>query len=79
MLGTDMPKALSRMQLPSPVLDTLLGRNGIYMPFLQLAGALEAQSKLGLQEAAAELHLTAEQINRAHLDALRFAGTLQFS
>ncbi len=79
LLGTDMPKALSRMQLPGPVHETLLGQNGIYTPFLQLAGALEAQSKLGLQEAAAELHLTADQINRAHLEALCFAGTLQVS
>jgi EAL and modified HD-GYP domain-containing signal transduction protein len=61
------------------IYDALLTGDGVYAPFLQLARALESFDDKQLAALAADLHITSEQINRAHLEALAFADSLQFS
>ena len=45
----------------------------------QLARALESFDDKQLAALAEDLHITPEQINRAHLEALAIADSLQFS
>jgi len=58
------------------VVQALLKREGIYGPFLKLAEACERADAdpAALADAA---FVTAEQVNRAHVAALAWAGELQ--
>ncbi|AWI78740.1 MAG: regulator [Betaproteobacteria bacterium HGW-Betaproteobacteria-13] len=77
LLGTSMQALLDEMHLPASVTDALLSDEGDFAPFLRLARHCENFDGSGLIKAAAELHLSAEQINRAQLVALGFADSLQ--
>ncbi|MDD3353419.1 HDOD domain-containing protein [Zoogloea sp.] len=79
LLGASLQAALEEMHLPAPIADALLGGDGVFAPFLKLARALESFDDKALASLASELHISAEQINRAHLEALSFADSLQFS
>ena len=79
LLGASLQSALDEMHLPMQIYDALLTGDGVYAPFLQLARALESFDDKQLAALAADLHITSEQINRAHLEALAFADSLQFS
>ena len=78
LLGASLQSALEEMHLPAPICDALLGSDGVYAPFLKLARALESFDDKDLAALATDLHIPAEQINRAHLEALAFADSLQF-
>ena len=78
MLGVDMEQILDAMHLPEPISDALLGNGGVYAPFLDLALACEATDATALAGLAAMLGLTADQVNRAQLEALNFADRLEF-
>ncbi len=78
LLGASLQSALDEMHLPAPICDALLGGEGVYAPFLKLARALENFDDKILAALAKDLHITPEQINRAHLEALAFADSLQF-
>ena len=70
------PTKVARMS--QPIADALLSGDGVYAPFLKLARALEGFDDKHLTELAADLHISADVINRAHLEALGFADSLQF-
>ena len=78
LLGASLQSALEEMHLPEPIADALLSGEGVYAPFLKLARALEGFDDKHLSELAADLHISADVINRAHLEALGFADSLQF-
>ncbi|PLX77152.1 MAG: regulator [Azoarcus sp.] len=77
LLGTSMQALLDEMHLPASVTDALLSDEGDFAPFLRLARHCENFDGSSLIKATAELHLSAEQINRAQLVALGFADSLQ--
>jgi len=78
LLGTSMEAILNEMKLPEMVMDTLLRRDSVYKPFLELAVASERDSDTSLAEMSSSLQLDAARVNRAQLQALSFADTLQF-
>ena len=77
LLGIGMEQALEAMRLPEPIGDALLGRGGRYQAFLDLALASEADDGQAVAEQAGMLGLTADQFNRAQLQALSFADTME--
>ena len=78
LLGVSMDKVLESMHLPEPICDALLGNGGVYGPFLELARAGEGQDGDVLAEQVGMLGLSADQFNRAQMQALAFADTMEF-
>lgn len=78
LLGASLHSALEEMHLPPPIYDALVSGDGVYAPFLKLARALESFDEKQLATLADELHITPDEVNRAHLEALAFADSLQF-
>ena len=78
-LGAKMEAALDQMNLPEPLTDALLRREGIYAPFLDLAIACEAADIDQLIDQAATLGVPMATINHAQIEALAFADSLQFN
>ncbi|MDD3328770.1 MAG: HDOD domain-containing protein [Zoogloea sp.] len=78
LLGASLQSALEEMHLPPPIYDALVGGDGVYAPFLKLARALESFDEKQLAALAHDLHITPDEVNRAHLEALAFADSLQF-
>ena len=76
LLGVPMEQALEQIQLPDPVLDALLSREGVYAPFLRLAEACEASHDVDILHSC-ELNIDADTVNRAHLNALAWAQGLE--
>jgi EAL and modified HD-GYP domain-containing signal transduction protein len=60
------------------VTDTLLHRDSVYKPFLELAVASESDSDTSLAEMSSSLQLEAARVNRAQLQALSLADSLPF-
>lgn len=77
LLGVGMEQALDAMRLPDPICDALLGFGGRYQPFLELAQCSEAAQGGVIAEQAAMLGLTADQFNRAQLQAQSFAERME--
>lgn len=77
LLGVSMDKVLESMSLPESICDALLGRGGVYGPFLDLAKVSEGEDGQALAEQAGMLGLSAEQFNRAQMQALAFAETIE--
>lgn len=77
LLGVSMDKVLESMSLPEPICDALLGNGGVYGPFLDLAQASESGDGAALAEQAGMLGLSADQFNRAQMQALAFADTME--
>lgn len=77
LLGVGMEQALEAMRLPEPISDALLANGGRYQPFLDLAVASEADDGEVIADQAAMLGLTADQFNRALLQALTFADAME--
>lgn len=78
LLGVDMEQVLEAMHLPEPISDALLGNGGLYAPFLDLAQACEGRDGNAIAEQAGLLGLSADQLNRAHMQALACADTMEF-
>lgn len=76
LLGVSMEKVLESMSLPERICDALLGRGGVYGPFLELAKVSEGEDGVFLAEQAGLLGLSAEQFNRAQMEALAFAESM---
>ena len=79
LLGADIAAVLEQMHLPEPVVDALLRREGVFGPFLDLAFAYEGEDIDAIRDKAAALGLTPLQLNRAQLEALAFADSLQLN
>ena len=77
LLGVSMDKVLESMSLPEPICDALLGHGGVYGPFLDLAKVSEGEDGNALAEQAGLLGLSADQFNRAQMQALAFADTME--
>ena len=77
LLGVSMDKVLESMSLPEPICDALLGRGGVYGPFLDLAVVSEGEDGRALAEQAGLLGLSADQFNKAQMQALAFADTME--
>jgi EAL and modified HD-GYP domain-containing signal transduction protein len=67
------------MHLPEAVTDALLRRDGIFGPFLDLALAYENDSIDVLRAKATALGLSEHQLNRAQVEALAFADSVQLN
>lgn len=76
LLGVTMEQALSTMHLPEAINDALLGRGGLYGPFLDLALACEGGDGAVVAAQAEALGLSGEQVCRAQLAALAFADEM---
>ena len=59
------------------ICDALLGHGGVYGPFLELAKVSEGEDGAALAEQAGMLGLSADQFNRAQMQALQFAETME--
>ena len=77
LLGVSMEKALESMSLPEPIYDALLGNGGAYAPFLDLTKISENEDGKALTEQIGLLGLSADQFNRAQIQALAFADTME--
>jgi len=77
LLGISMEEVLEKIQLSEPVCQALLGREGMYGPFLALAEACEYGNCDKIGELAESLFISPEQVNEAHLAALAWAQNLK--
>ena len=77
LLGVSMDKILESMSLPEAISDALLGKGGVYGPFLELAKISEGEDGDALAAQVMMLGLSGEQFNRAQMEALAFAETME--
>jgi len=77
LLGTKIEAVLKELNLPATISTALLNRSGPYAPYLELALACENEDVGDLAARATALGLAAEKINRAQIEALSFADSLQ--
>lgn len=77
LLGVTMDKVLETMSLPESICDALLGHDGVYGPFLDLAIACEGEDGQAIAEKAGMLGLSSDQFNQALMQALTFADTME--
>ncbi len=73
MLGMPMPAALDLLSVPEAVSAALLHREGHLGDLLTLVNACESSDDDAFNRAASNVHLTSQQINGAHLQALAWA------
>ena len=76
MLGMPMRQALESISLPQSVTDALLRGTGVLAPFLQLTLACENADDTQFAENTIALHLTGDQVNWAHLQALAWSDNV---
>ena len=76
MLSMPMESALGLLSVPEPVAAALLRREGFLGDLLTLAEACESSDDAMFNRAAGLLHLSSQQINLAHLQALAWADHL---
>jgi len=77
LLGISMEEVLEKIQLSESVCQALLGREGMYGPFLALAEACEYGNSDKIGELAESLFISPAQVNEAHLAALAWAQNLK--
>ncbi|HEX8956280.1 MAG TPA: HDOD domain-containing protein [Burkholderiaceae bacterium] len=77
LLGIPMEQVLEKIQLPEPVCQALLAREGMYGPFLALAEACEYGGTDKIGELAESMFINATQVNEAHLASLAWAQNLK--
>jgi EAL and modified HD-GYP domain-containing signal transduction protein len=77
LLGISMEEVLEKIQLPEPVCQALLAREGMYGPFLALAEACEFGNRDKIGELADSMFISATQVNEAHLEALAWAQSIK--
>lgn len=76
MLGIPIQQALASISLPDSVVDALLHNSGPFAPLLALAKACESMDEVAFAETSELLKLSNQQVNWAHLEALRWAETM---
>jgi hypothetical protein len=72
LMGVPMPQLLEHVQLAGAVRQAIVEQSGIYGSFLALALACEGGSADG-EALAAALSMSSQQVNAAHLAALRWS------
>lgn len=75
-LQLPMDQLVEQLSLPDAINDALLRREGLYGPLLAIAEGVENTDGTALTAAAGNLHLSAAQINRFHLEAIAWAEEL---
>lgn len=75
MLGLPMEQALASVPLPDSVSQALLQGQGLFAPLLDLVRACESDDQQAFVQGLEALHLTGQQVNLAHLQALDWAGS----
>jgi len=75
-LKMPMDQVLEKIQLPEPVCEALLNREGVYGPFLQLTEACEGADSKRILELAELLQYDANKVNECHMAALAWAESL---
>lgn len=75
-LKMPMDSILDKLQLPEPVMDALIKREGIYAPFLKLTEACEDANNEELLSIAEELQLDANVVNQYHIEAIAWTEQL---
>jgi c-di-GMP phosphodiesterase len=76
MLKMPMEQALEKVLLPRAVNDALLGRDGVYGSYLQLAEACEGADNVRILRLAESLNYDPEFINNCHIAALAWAENI---
>lgn len=76
MLSIPMESALKLLTVPDAVAAALLRREGVLGDLLTLAEACESSDDAVFHKAAGTLHLSSQQINMAHLQALAWADQM---
>ena len=76
MLSMPMAKAVGLLNVPEAVSAALLRREGFLGDLLTLAEACDSSDDAAFNRTAGLLHLTSQQINLAHLQALAWADQL---
>jgi EAL and modified HD-GYP domain-containing signal transduction protein len=76
MLGVPLTEALEAISLPQSVTEALLHNTGVLAPFLQLTLACENADDTQFAQIATSLHLTGDQVNWAHLQALTWSESM---
>lgn len=76
LLNVAMGQAIASLNLASPIADALLHGRGAYAPYLRLAMASESNDQATIRQIAEASGLTAEETNKAHLDALAWSEGL---
>jgi c-di-GMP-related signal transduction protein len=79
MLGLPQEQALHLVSMPEPMATAVLRHDGPLGALLTLAEACEASDDALFDRAAATLHLTSQQINLAHLQALAWSDQVAVS
>ena len=77
LLGSRIEVVLKEMNLPAAIGEALLHRSGPCAPYLELALACEQEDVADLAARAAALGLAPDRVNRALVEALAFADSLQ--
>jgi EAL and modified HD-GYP domain-containing signal transduction protein len=77
LLDIPMEDILEKIQLADSITEALLGRNGIYGPFLALAEACE-QTTTDVASMATNLCVGADQVNDSHMAALAWTHRIKF-
>lgn len=77
LLNIPMGDALTRLNLPKPVVDALVRRAGIYAPYLQLAIACENFDQDTIARYATDCGLDADAVNVAHVNALIWSEQIE--
>jgi len=75
-LKMPIDQVLEKIQLPEPVTDALLTRDGVYGPFLQLTEACEDADSMRILELAEHLQMDSSKVNECHMSALAWTETL---
>ena len=76
MLGMPLASAVGLLNLPEELSTALLQRSNVYGQLLTLAEACETSDDHTFDQIAQSLHLTNQQINWAHLQALAWADQM---
>lgn len=76
LLGIPLREALSQIRLSPAVGAVLLEQSGVYAPYLQLTVACESGNQARIENLLEECCLSAEAVNRAHVEALLWAESL---
>lgn len=79
MLGMPMQDVIGKIDLPDPISDALLHRQGVYGPFLLLAEACEDNDHEKMIELANSLYMDPSDVNRCHMQALSWAESFNLN
>ena len=78
LLNMPMAQAIASLKLSQPTIDALLNGEGVYAPYLRLAIACEKGDQQSIEQLSAELGMSDEEVNVAHINSLVWSEGLDF-